>query len=279
MRKQSHDQSPPLSGSPFWAEDANGARSRKTSRIKNVLTRALDKFSPHNPRQAQVPPSPLASFPPDLPDRLDSKSDFLKIYHCCYCTCCNACLRLNHHPESSRQGFPLLSERTIVPSSRESLCSVRPKKIPASFRNRVRCLVYFSSLRTRHQEASEPDWDQSASEIRHAASFPRPPSSPYSTEFQYIHDVYSYRSNSCHPTSNKNFDPIVACSPAPPLPPIPSLFLRRAQEHSLNLAQSIPRIPHRLHLHNPPIRHSTMGDQEEDYSSLPLTDRFTHKVC
>jgi hypothetical protein len=24
---------------------------------------------------------------------------------------------------------------------------------------------------------------------------------------------------------------------------------------------------------------STMGDQEEDYSALPITDRFTHKVC
>lgn len=24
---------------------------------------------------------------------------------------------------------------------------------------------------------------------------------------------------------------------------------------------------------------ATMADQEEDYSSLPLTDRFTHKVC
>lgn len=39
------------------------------------------------------------------------------------------------------------------------------------------------------------------------------------------------------------------------------------------------RSRHGPHKHNPDYtQSSTMGDQEEDYSALPIPDRFSHKV-
>ncbi|KAJ2904356.1 hypothetical protein MKZ38_008272 [Zalerion maritima] len=93
-------------------------------------------------------------------------------------------------------------------------------------------------------------------------AYPDDPADTYSAGYSPQRDVEA-ENPFFEPPQPQNSSPTLPPSPTPPVPPLPP-------EHLLGFLY-----PPTTRYGNPQFK---MADQEEDFSSLPITDRFTHKI-